>query len=181
MDGGEALPGVHLRAPLTDDAPALARLAAELFIQTWRENVDAGTLADYVSHAFSETRIRADLAADASAWRVASTFDGLCGYVRWHWRGPRPEGVPESAACLDRIYVAPNFQGKGVADALVGLCLDDLTRRGFTNVYLAHFPPNVRAGRYYARRGFVDVGGFDYSLGPASYPVRVLLKNLRVD
>ena len=89
-----------------------------------------------------------------------------------------PDGVPDGAACLDRIYVAPDWHGKGVADALVAECLSDLQWRGFATVYLAHFPPNVRAGRYYARHGFVDVGGFDYALGPAAYPVRVLLKNL---
>jgi GNAT superfamily N-acetyltransferase len=74
---------------------------------------------------------------------------------------------------VEQVYVAAAHRGTGVADAL----LDDAERQvraaGHTTAWLAVVPGNLRARRFYERRGWVDTGRFDYAAAGDRGPVPV--------
>lgn len=67
---------------------------------------------------------------------------------------------PESAggAELSKIYVLPDFHGRGVAVQLLDAVLAEASRWGVRRVWLGVNRQNLRAQRFYAKCGF-DVSG----------------------
>ena len=81
-----------------------------------------------------------------------------------------PTELPYDAAgrtCLDlkQLYLLDAAKGTGVADALLSWVVDEARRRGADELWLSVFSDNPRARRFYAKRGFAEVGGFKFMVG----------------
>lgn len=63
---------------------------------------------------------------------------------------------------IEQIYVAESARGSGTADALLRHGEQAIAAR-FDRAWLAVAPGNARARRFYARNGWTDGGGFDYT------------------
>jgi ribosomal protein S18 acetylase RimI-like enzyme len=59
------------------------------------------------------------------------------------------------------FYVAPAWRGKGVADEIEEFVAAWFIARGFRSARLSVSPTNVRAVRFYLRRGWCDLGSRD--------------------
>lgn len=68
--------------------------------------------------------------------------------------------LPEGSVMLVGMWVAGEYRGSGVADALVAAALDGAARQGFAEVVLYVEGGNERAAAFYTRTGF----------GPADLP-----------
>ncbi|QJE01997.1 GNAT family N-acetyltransferase [Massilia forsythiae] len=55
---------------------------------------------------------------------------------------------------LQHVIVAPDYRGRGIADALVGRCLDGLAALGIGKTHIDVFTSNDAANRYWTRRGW---------------------------
>ena len=83
------------------------------------------------------------------------------------WDGDRPVGTvglvpaqegPEDEVALVGMWVAAAARGSGVAEALVEAALAHARAEGRRRVHLDVARENVRARRFYLRRGFVPTG-----------------------
>ncbi|MEO7603343.1 MAG: GNAT family N-acetyltransferase [Sphingomicrobium sp.] len=104
------------------------------------------------------------LANPAFAFRLAERGGTLAGYVKC---GPNelPLDDPKGAWELHQLYVAEAAKGQGVADMLMDWALDEARRRDFTDVVLSVFVDNHRARRFYEKRGFVEIGRWEFMVG----------------
>ena len=75
---------------------------------------------------------------------------GVCG------RAIDPYRNDPRVARVQRLYVMPEWRGKGVGRALVGCVVDDVAGR-FTTVTVR--APDARAARFYERLGFARATG----------------------
>ena len=84
-----------------------------------------------------------------------SGADGLVGYAlaRIVPGGAAQLAVPEPAAELESLSVAPAFRGRGVGSRLIGAVHDDLRDRGIEILGVTVFADNGDAARFYARHG----------------------------
>ncbi|MBC8103177.1 MAG: GNAT family N-acetyltransferase [Cytophagales bacterium] len=169
-----------LRPAVPADAAALAPLAARTFLDGWASVITPPVAAAYVAQAFTPSQLAAEIEDPASCLLVAENEQSqLIGYARLavgvkvapsFVTGPRP-------LLLQRLYVASEARGKGVADALLETLGREALRRGGETLWLDADPRNERAWRFYLRRGFVDVGGAVYALpGAVNDRVRVMQK-----
>lgn len=55
---------------------------------------------------------------------------------------------------LQHVIVAPDYRGRGIADALVERCLDGLAALGIDKTHIDVFTSNDAANRYWTRRGW---------------------------
>ena len=69
------------------------------------------------------------------------------------------------------LSVAPEAQGQGVGDALIGLALDRAIEDQCTGVVLSSLPEMTGAHRLYERRGFVRAPDRDWSPVPVVFLV----------
>ncbi|WP_255372157.1 GNAT family N-acetyltransferase [Cellulosimicrobium sp. CUA-896] len=164
----------RVRAATSDDAEALAGLAALTFPLACPPGASADAIAAHVATQLSPDRFRAWAASAAHALLVVEE------------PGPpaRPlgyallvVGVPDDADVADavgrdevvelsKIYVHPDAQGTGVAGALLGAALDAATvlAPGRT-LWLGTNGLNARAQAFYRKHGFVLVGERTYVVG----------------
>jgi ribosomal protein S18 acetylase RimI-like enzyme len=66
---------------------------------------------------------------------------------------------------INRIYVAGEWHGKGVAQALMDACLGELRARGSDVAWLGVWEHNPKALAFYRKLGFVERGEHVFALG----------------
>lgn len=123
------------RAAAPGDLPGLLALEAEAF----------------GPDAFSPRQLRHLILHAKGAFFVALWQGALAGYISILTRGSK----------IGRIYsiaVAPAYQGKGIAGALIDLALAELATAGIKAVFLEVSPHNDKALALYAKKGFTRRG-----------------------
>ena len=72
-----------------------------------------------------------------------------------------------------RLYVAQEWLGRGVGEALMRACLDEAQRKGCKTIWLGVWERNIRAQAFYRKWNFQAVGEHVFQLG--SDPQRDIL------
>ena len=149
-------PDISLRAAVADDAPAIAGIWHAGWPDGHLGNVPDALLAFRDEASFH--RRAAERIADTT---VAVVRDVVVGFTM------------VVADELEQIYVAASHRGAGVADALITDAERRIRAAGHGHAWLAVVPGNVRARRFYERRGWTDEGRFEYPAETAGEPVQV--------
>jgi ribosomal protein S18 acetylase RimI-like enzyme len=160
---------VHIRRATVDDAPALSRLGAATFQETFERENTPEDMSRYLEEAFSPERQAAEIADAAGTVLIAEDDEDrhpeLVGYAHLI-SGPAPDAVHGAAPLeLKRIYVARAWHGRGVAQALMSAALDAARARGAQTLWLGVWERNPRAVAFYAKYGFARVGEHTFVLG----------------
>jgi ribosomal protein S18 acetylase RimI-like enzyme len=147
---------ITLRAAFADDAPAIARIWHAGWPDGHLGNVPDALLAFRDEASF--VRRSAERIADTTVAVVSGEVVGFTMVV---------------ADELEQIYVAASHRGRGVADALITDAEGRIRAAGHDRAWLAVVPGNVRARRFYERRGWTDEGLIEYPAEAGSEPVPV--------
>jgi ribosomal protein S18 acetylase RimI-like enzyme len=161
---------ITIRPASIDDAPALSRLGASTFRETFEAENTAEDMARYLAEAFTPERQAAEI-GDAAGTVLLAELSGesgdaeLAGYAHLI-SGPAPAAVRGPAPIeLKRIYVARAWHGRGVAQALMNAVIDAARARGAQTLWLGVWERNPRAVAFYAKYGFTRVGEHTFVLG----------------
>lgn len=97
----------------------------------------------------------------ATAWqRVALNDDKVVGFIHGNFD---PENEHEEfRACIWRINVDAEAQGKGVGRFLAHALAEEAKRRGFDRITVLWEPGEEGPGEFFHRIGFRDVGETQY-------------------
>ena len=161
---------VTIRAATADDAVSLSRLAALTFRETFENENTPEDMARYLADAFTVDRQTAEILDPQSAVLLAEHRDGsgepaLLGYAHLV-SGEVPDAVQGPAPLeLKRLYVPREWQGRGVAQALMESAIDAARARGAQTLWLGVWEKNPRAVAFYAKYGFTRVGQHTFVLG----------------
>ena len=158
-----------LRPAEPQEAAALAAFAARSYVETFVEGFGIAyapaDLAAFLAQACSPAAFDAMIADPAQDVRVRTDAQGVAAYAVSGPVGlPHPDVRPEHGE-IKRFYLRPDLQGAGLAGAALAELLRDLDPRGDRPLWLSVWEGNLRAQRFYARRGFVEVGEHAYSVG----------------
>ncbi len=171
----------RLRRAADDDAAPLAAFAARAFHAGMVNATPPDDLAHYLAITFTPARLAATIADPARRVIVATDDDGAI--AAWALAGTaEPPPLPLDAhapVALERLYLDARWHGTGLAAALMA-AVERYARdeaRGDV-LWLSVWEENARARRFYARHGFVDVGGADYLVGTDRQRDRILARRL---
>ncbi|HKU13259.1 MAG TPA: GNAT family N-acetyltransferase [Steroidobacteraceae bacterium] len=89
----------------------------------------------------------------------------LAGYAQLRWDGTPECVVAGSPGEIQRLYVAGEWHGKGVAQQLMSAAIAEMELRGSDVVWLGVWERNPRAIAFYRKFGFVEVGTQIFRLG----------------
>jgi ribosomal protein S18 acetylase RimI-like enzyme len=175
-----------IRPAAIDDAPALSRLAATTFRETFERENAPEDMARYLAEAFTPEQQAAEIADPASTVLLAE-YNGesgdteLVGYAHVI-AAPVPEAVRGPAPMqLKRIYVARAWHGQGVAQALMAAAIEAARARGARTLWLGVWERNPRAVAFYAKYGFTRVGEHTFVLGSDTQTDWLFVRPLGVD
>ena len=89
----------------------------------------------------------------------------LVGFAQLRWDGAPNCVLAKSPGEIQRLYVANDWQGKGIAQDLMYACIEEMKDHGSDVVWLGVWERNPRAIAFYKKFGFVEVGDHVFPLG----------------
>ena len=159
-----------IRPASVADAFALSRLGETTFRETFEGENSPEDMSRYLAQAFTPAQQTAEITDPGGIVLVAEHVPGsggpeLVGYV-YLVQGPAPEPVSGPAPMeLKRIYVAREWHGRHVAQALMDASIKAARDRGAKTLWLGVWERNPRAVAFYAKYGFERVGQHTFVLG----------------
>ena len=158
-----------LAVPTVADAQDLSAMAQASFCATFAyRNYPADDLAGFLAGAMGPQRYAAHISDPAYALRVARDADGdIIGFIKM---GPNDlptvaDDEGKEVRELHQLYLMPAAQGTGLAQQLMDWGFAWARGEGAGALYLSVYCENVRAQRFYARHGFVEVGKNPFMVG----------------
>ena len=154
---------IRFRDAVPQDAPALARLGARSFFETFGHLYDPADLALFLkSHAVAEWDKQ--LADPEFAIRIGEDDGQMAAFAKV---GPPTLPFEPRGASIElrQFYVLKPWHGSGAARELMAWVLDEARRRAAEHLYLSVFTDNHRARRFYAKYGFVEEGPYTFMVG----------------
>lgn len=156
---------VVIRTGEARDAAVLAAFAADSFRTTYEADVPAEALDAFVSGTFGDAIQAAELADPACRFLIAEVDAGLAGYLLLRADAPPPPRLSgDHPLLLDRFYVAPIAQGRGIGGALLRRAIEEAQAGGHGLLWLSVWERNARAIAVYQRWGFAPVGEITFDL-----------------
>jgi diamine N-acetyltransferase len=161
------------------DAGALAELAARTFRETYAADNRPEDMAVHVAQAFTPSQQETELANPDISTLLAEADGQLAGYAQLR-SGVPPACVPGGDASVElwRFYVARDWHGRGIAQALMNTVIANAQRRGRWALWLGVWERNARARAFYSKSGFVDIGSQVFMLGRDAQTDRILTRRL---
>lgn len=158
-----------IRAAVEADAPALAALGRETFLDTFVTGFGipypAEDLAAYLDAAFSPEAISTKLKELGGAWWVAERDGALLAFAN---AGPNTLPHPDGRAShaeLRRLYVYKAAQGLGLGTRLLAVALDWMEAHTDGPLWIGVWSGNVKAQKLYAAHGFEKAGEYQFPVG----------------
>ena len=150
---------MKLRRATADDAAAIAGIYAPFV---------TGTAVSFETEPPDEAEIRARIEAggDVYPWLVACDVDGgLLGYA---YAAAFRTRHAYRFTVETTVYLAPDAQGRGIADQLYAALIPTLEAQGFAQAIAAISLPNSASVRLHEKHGFTAAGVYrqvGYKLG----------------
>ncbi|KAH8896749.1 acyl-CoA N-acyltransferase [Thozetella sp. PMI_491] len=173
-------PRFTVRLAQVSEASSIAKLGAHVFTVNAGDSLEQHELDDFIANSYTTTAVVKDLEDSARDIVVATDMDGQIigfAYLRRQSSEPCIDDVPSKAE-LQRLYVHPLAQGKGVGRSLVTRVEGMAREQGFANMWLGVWQKNTRAITAYENWGYRLVGTHDFVIGPRTNTDNVMLKSL---
>lgn len=169
---------ISIRTGTPADAEALAELAARTFRDTFGSDNRPEDLALYLTQAYGPVQQGRELADPDITTLLAGTGHAPGAYAQLR-RGHAPDCVSgESPLELWRFYVAREWHGRGLAQALMRRVEAEAERCGARTLWLGVWERNERALAFYRKCGFTDVGSHIFMVGSDPQTDRVMERSL---
>lgn len=162
---------VHIRDAAADDAGALSVFAAAVFRATYGAITAATDMDAHVAEFFNAQAQGREIADPATQTLLATVDRVIAGFAQCR-RGPAPPALTASglAGChalqIQRFYVGIPWHGQGVAQQLMGACVQLAAEQP---LWLGVQAQNARAIRFYDKSGFRRVGTYAFTLGAETH------------
>lgn len=161
---------MHTELPVTqarpDEAAIYSRTAAAAFFEAYDDGTNTGEVETHLTREFSEAIQRRELEDPAITVLAAREPDGIWAGFATLRAGSRANGVSATRPMeIVRFYLRATWYGRGVAEPLMQAALDHARALGHDGVWLQVWEHNLRARRFYEKRGFVAVGTNPFLFG----------------
>ncbi|MEM1357492.1 MAG: GNAT family N-acetyltransferase [Bacteroidota bacterium] len=144
------------------DALAISLLAEFSFRTTFRESFwDHQDLDVYCQKTFNYAKLKSSLAKEENHFIGLKVEEELVGYAKLK--------LADRPIQLQKIYLHPDFIGRGLGQALLRKCIEIAKATGGRRLWLAVESGNTAAIAFYLRQGFAEVRTFDFQIGSQTF------------
>lgn len=167
-----------IRKAVPADSKALSELAESTFRATFSATNSAEQMALHSRSSYGERIQAAEIADPGVVTLLAEDRGCLIGYAQLRWSEVPGCVSAQHPAEIQRLYVAEEWHGKGVAQALMNACIAELQKHGADAAWLGVWEHNPRAISFYRKFGFVEVGDHTFHLGSELQRDVVMVRSL---
>ena len=158
------------------DIPALSKLCADTFRETFGHDNTEAELEAFFDDAYNHNILKSELAHSESETYLAYVDDELAGYLKVNWGDAQTERELENAFEVQRLYVLKAYHGQGVGKALFEKALRIAESGEFDWAWLGVWEKNYKAQRFYEHYGFEKFGEHQFIVTPEKSDIDWLLK-----
>ena len=176
MSTGNGMLAFRLAVP--DDALTLGALATQVWLDTYGVAGIRPVMAEEVRRSFSTGAMQTGLARTDTRIVVAELNAHLVGFAQLRYETPQALVVSNKPAELERLYVQRPFLGQRVGALLLHEAEELAAQGGADALWCSVWIHNMRALRFYERRGYVKHGATWFDLDRERHENHVLSKPL---
>ncbi len=169
---------ITLRRCGPDDLPALCDISRSTYYETFARANTPENMKAYLEQAYSEDKLRRELADGHSEFYFAYVDGELAGYLKVN-ECPAQSDIqdPESLE-VERLYVAGAFQDRGLGGVFMKKAVELAVARKKSYVWLGVWEHNHKAQAFYQKHGFYRIGAHPFVMGDDAQTDLVLRRDL---
>lgn len=158
---------IIIRRALPTDVATLTKLARQTFYDTFTGTCTEADMQSFLDEVFTEAQLATELANPNDYCFLAEVVGTAVGYLRFMEDYNSFDTIRQWKALeLKRIYVDKDWQGKGIAQALMDFFMAHATTHQYEVVWLGVWEYNLRAQKFYEKYGFINSGHtHDFPIG----------------
>jgi diamine N-acetyltransferase len=137
----------------------LRAFAEYTFRVAWEHMNDPADFEAYCRENFTAARLLAEMEVPGSIFYLVENDNELVAYIKLNInRIPEDWPEKEQAVQLERIYVAPGQQGKGIGKQLLDFTEKTAVDAGYPWVWLSVWQESPRSVAFYEQNGYTIFG-----------------------
>lgn len=176
---GSTLAEVSVRLATSADAPCIAALATQVFLETYATSGIRLALAREVETRLSAAAFVARLAEPSRRVLLAERASHLVAFAELAVGTRHPLVPAAQAAELARLYVQSPFLRQGVGRLLLHRSEALASAEGASTLWLTAWVGNERALAFYASQGYEALGSTSYDFEGEVFENRLFARTLR--
>ena len=149
----------------TTDAELLRFFAERTFRLAYEDKNDPGDFKAYCDQYFSLEQILAEIEHPHAAFWFAWNGEQLVAYLKLNFDHHPPELNSHRTVQIERIYVEPDVQGRGIGQKLLLFAQEQAKTKGAEWLWLSVWQANPPAVRFYERNGYEIFGTETFVVG----------------
>ena len=155
--------GASFRTATPADSALVSDLFERSFVETFGHLYAKADLDSFLAGVTPEA-FAGEIGNPGFAIRIAECDGEAVAFAKL---GPPslPVEIPAATLELRQIYVLKPWQGTGIAQNLYDWAEQEARSRGASHLQLTVYIDNDRARRFYDKRGFAEVGRYDFMVG----------------
>jgi diamine N-acetyltransferase len=158
---------ITIRRITIDDAAALSAIASKTFYDTFTGTCTEEDMQQFLYDYYNITQVTQELSDSTYLFYFAEVDAKPVGYLLLKEDNKHFAKMNEwKSLQLKRIYILQEFQGKGVAQALMDLSINIAKELQYQVLWLGVWEHNLRAQKFYLKYGFENSGyTHDFPIG----------------
>ena len=160
------------------DANCISALATQVYLNTYATEGIRPLLVREVNAQLSVVAISDLISQPATSFILVERAAHLIAFAQMTFGATHERVTAKNTVELDRLYVHERFIAQGIGKALLNHVESLAASRGASALWLTAWVHNLRALRFYAAQGFVDVGMTMYRFEHEQHENRLFVKTL---
>ncbi|AWK05618.1 GNAT family N-acetyltransferase [Flavobacterium crocinum] len=156
---------LEIKKATVKDLNELQVIGRQTFSETFAEVNSEENMIKYLEESFADEKLTAELNNPNSYFYLAVLENKVIGYLKLNTSNAQTEKQADDALEIERIYVAKEFHGKKVAQALYAQALETAKELKPTYIWLGVWEKNFRAVSFYTKNGFIQFDTHIFRLG----------------
>lgn len=169
---------IEVKKCTVEDLQILQKVSVETFRDTFQDQNTEEDLYNYLEKAYNTEQLTSELLNQQSEFYFVFNGNDLAGYLKININEAQSETNGEDALEIERIYVLPQFKGKGLGKILIQQAVGRAQFHRKTNIWLGVWEHNQAALVFYKKLGFVQTGAHSFFMGKDEQKDLILTKKL---
>jgi len=169
---------LEIKKAAVKDLEALQLIGRQTFSETFAEVNSEENMIKYLEESFADEKLTAELNHPDSHFYLAELDNKIIGYLKLNTGDAQTEKQDRNALEIERIYVAKEFHGKKIAQALYAQALQTAAELKAGYIWLGVWENNHRAVSFYTKNGFIQFDTHIFRLGDDEQTDLLMKKDL---
>lgn len=156
---------LNLRLCTNLDVDVLTKISRDTFRAAFEKDNDPNDFKDYMDFAFSKEKLLSELKNPNSSFSFVFDAETLVGYFKVNEKEAQTDINDRGSFELERIYVVQSYQGKQIGGWMLDNIVELAKKGAKAYIWLGVWERNIRAIKFYRKRGFKQFGTHPYFIG----------------